>query len=148
MCHKQRYLLPYRPRLRAARLYNKQMFVKGDRRRGNMYSIYRRSNGLTYSIACGGWLACYTILWGASLDPGKVVARGQNRFGINIRRGHDRQGITNSMAIYKQRGRRSVRQVQANASGRRGSLRVVCRQILYRGVGFQSVASGRGHVVL
>ena len=99
------------------------MFVKGDRRRGNMYSIYRRSNGLTW--------------WGASLDPSKVVAMGQKWFGKKFRRGHDRQGITNSMAIYKQRSRHSVRQVQANASGRQGSLRIVRRQILDRGVRFK-----------
>ena len=143
MCHKQRYLLPYRPRLRATLLYNKQMFVKGDRRRGIMYSIYRCSNGLTYSIACGSWLACYTTLWGASLDPSKVVARGRKWFWINFRRGHDRQGITNSMTIYKQRGRRSIRQVQANVPGRRGSLRIVRRQILY---GIEMSESGRWQV--
>ena len=106
------------------------MFVK------HMYSIYRRSNGLTYSIASGGWLACYTTLWGASLDPGTVAARGRD---------HDRQGITSSMAIYKQRGRRSVWQVQAKDSGRQGSLRVVRRQILYGiVVGVQSVVRRRG----
>ena len=118
MCHKQRYLLPYRPRLRAARLYNKQMFVKGDRRRGNMYSIYRRSNGLTYrSLAGAGWLTILRCGELVSLDPGKVVVRGQRRFEINFQRGHDRQGITKSMTIYKQQDRRSVRQFQANTPG-------------------------------
>ena len=143
MCHKQRYLLPYRPRLRAARLYNKQMFVKGDRRRGNIYSIYRRNNRLAYSIACRGWLAGNSTVWGAILDPITAKARGRERFGIKVRRGHDRQGITNGMTIYKQRSRRSVRHVQAYAPVRCSPLRVVRRSVLDGViVGALSVADG------
>ena len=143
MCRKQRYLLPYRPRLRATRLTIIQMFVKCDRRRGTMYNIDRRSNGITSSIARRGCLAGYTTVWGAILDPITVKARGQERFGIKVRRGHDRQGITNGMTIYEKRSRRSVRQVQAYAPVRCGPLRVVRRSVLDGViVGVLSVADG------
>ena len=73
-----------------------------------MYNIDRRSNGITSSIARRGCLAGYTTVWGAILDPITVKARGQERFGIKVRRGHDRQGITNGMTIYEKRSRRKV----------------------------------------